>query len=218
MAGLPRSLDSHNTDGQRSIAAAAERNKEAILHVLQTHLGTAPGGLFLEVASGTGQHCAHFAAGLPHLIFQPTEHCPDDATLSSIVAWTRELPNVRPPIALDASQPGSWGLEAASCRAVFVANMCHISPWEATTGLMAGAGHVLAPGGQLFTYGPFSVDGAPTTPSNVAFDASLRQRNPAWGYRDVADVAAEAAKAGLELVHRHDMPANNLLLVFRKKE
>ncbi len=83
---------------------------------------------------------------------------------------------------------------------------------------MAGAGHVLVPGGPLFTYGPFSVDGAPTTPSNAAFDASLRQRNPAWGYRDVADVAAEAAKAGLELVHRHDMPANNLLLVFRRKE
>jgi hypothetical protein len=117
-------------------------------------------------------------------------------------------------MALDAAQPGGWGVEAGSCRAVYAANVCHISPWTVTLGLLGGAGHVLAPGGQLFLYGPFSVDGRPTTDSNVAFDQSLRARNPEWGYRDVADVAAAAAAAGLHLHQQHEMPANNFLLVF----
>lgn len=51
------------------------RNKEPILAVLREHLGGAS-GLFLELASGTGQHCAHFAAALPGLTFQPTERDP----------------------------------------------------------------------------------------------------------------------------------------------
>lgn len=75
---------------------------------------------------------------------------------------------------------------------------------------------MLQPGGQLLLYGPFSVDGKPTTESNAAFDASLRAHNPEWGYRDVADVAAEAAAAGLALAERRPMPANNFLLVFLK--
>ncbi|KAI7844480.1 hypothetical protein COHA_001940 [Chlorella ohadii] len=136
---------------------------------------------------------------------------------SSIAAWTRDLPNVRPPLRLDASQPDSWAVEAASCRAIFVANMTHIAPWAATQGLLRGAGRVLRPGGELLMYGPFSVDGKPTTESNAAFDAALRGRNPEWGYRDVADVAAGAAAAGMALVERREMPANNFMLVFRKE-
>lgn len=73
--------------------------------------------------------------------------CPDAC---SIRAWTHELPNVRPPLLLDASRPDSWQVAAGSCRAVFAANLTHISPWAATAGLVRGAGHVLAPGGELF--------------------------------------------------------------------
>ncbi len=74
----------------------------------------------------------------------------------------------------------------------------------------------LAPGGLLFVYGPFFVDGAATTESNAQFDASLRARDPAWGYRDVDAVFADARAAGLEPVERVAMPANNLLLVVKK--
>lgn len=213
---LPRSMESHGADNQKSIAPAAERNKEAILSALKEHLGSVQEGLVLEVASGTGQHVAHFAAGLPQLTFQPTENYADDG-MASIRAWTQDLPNVLPPQQLDASQPQAWPAAAGSCRAVFTANLTHISPWAATAGLMQGARRVLAPGGELFLYGPFSVDGRPTTESNAAFDASLRERNPQWGYRDVADVTAAAAAAGLVPVERRDMPANNFLLVYRSQ-
>ncbi|KAL4419864.1 hypothetical protein ABPG75_006962 [Micractinium tetrahymenae] len=214
---FPRSLDSHSAEGQKSIAAAAERNKEPILAALKEFLGSAPaGGLFLEVASGTGQHVAHFAAGLPQLTLQPTEYETDDG-FASIRAWTRDLPNVRPPLLLDASRPDSWQVAAGTCRAVFAANLTHISPWAATEGLVRGAGRVLAPGGELFVYGPFAVDGKPTTESNAAFDAALRQHNPEWGYRDVADIGRVAAAAGLAAAERRNMPANNFLLVFRKE-
>lgn len=214
---FPRSMDSHSAEGQKAIAAAAERNKEPILAALKDFLGSAvPRGLFLEVASGTGQHVAHFAAGLPQLTFQPTEYEAEDG-FASIRAWTSELPNVRPPLQLDASRPDSWQVATGSCRAMFAANLTHISPWAATEGLVRGAGRVLAQGGELFIYGPFSVDGKPTTESNAAFDAALRQRNREWGYRDVADVGKLASAAGLALVERRDMPSNNFLLVFRKE-
>ena len=136
----------------------------------------------------------------------------------SITAWGQGLPNVRPPLQLDASAPAGWGVPGGACRALYCANMCHISPWSCTVGLLAGAARVLQPGGELFLYGPFSVNGRPTTESNAAFDATLRQRNPAWGYRDVADVEALAAAAGLSFVERREMPANNFMLIYRKQQ
>ena len=79
---------------------------------------------------------------------------------------------------------------------------------------MRGAARALVPGGLLVTYGPYLEDGVATAPGNLAFDQSLRERNPAWGVRRLEDVAAEASRAGLALRERHAMPANNLLLVF----
>ncbi|GFR51789.1 hypothetical protein Agub_g14246 [Astrephomene gubernaculifera] len=114
----------------------------------------------------------------------------------------------------DGDGGGVCGLDAA---AILCVNMCHIAPVEATQGLLMGAGTALRPrGGLLFIYGPFTRDGAHTAPSNAAFDASLRSRNPAWGYRDVGQVVAWATQAGLEHVAVHDMPANNFMLVFRR--
>ncbi|PSC75091.1 SAM-dependent methyltransferase [Micractinium conductrix] len=214
---LPRSMDTHEGHGAKIVAAAAERNKGPILAVLQEFLGGAA-GLVLEVASGTGQHTAHFAAALPRLTFQPSENKAAEDSMASIRAWGQGLPNMRPPMQLDASAPADgWPVGPGTCRAVYAANLTHISPWAATAGLIKGAGRALASGGELFVYGPFSVDGRPTTESNVAFDASLRARNPQWGYRDVADVTTAAAAAGLAAVERREMPANNLMLVFRKQ-
>jgi SAM-dependent methyltransferase len=205
----PRSMDTHSSGGgRRQVAAAAERNKAAIAAVLAARLGSLESGLVLEVASGTGQHAAHAAAALPRLEWQPTEAAPD--ALESIESWAAGAPNVRAPALLDAAAPpDAWPVAAGACAAVVCINMAHIAPWAATLGLAAGAGRALARGGLLFLYGPFTVDGAATTPSNAAFDATLRSQKSAWGLRDVADVEAAAAAAGLRPAGRLEMPANN---------
>eukprot|EP00887_Chlorella_sp_A99_P002938 scaffold24.g2938.t1 len=137
---------------------------------------------------------------------------------ASIAAWGEGLPNMLPPAALDATAPpASWPVGAGAAAAVYAANVCHISPWAATRGLLAGAARALRRGGLLLVYGPFSVAGRPTTESNAAFDARLRAQNADWGYRDVGEVAAAAAAAGLAPRGRRDMPANNFLLLFEKE-
>ena len=191
-------------------APAVARNREPILAVLRRVLPTQ--GTVLEIASGSGQHAMHFAAGLPHLTWQPADIDPD--ALRSIAAYraAARLPNLLPPLALDAAAP-DWPVTRAD--AVVSINMIHIAPWSAAQGLMAGAERILAAGDVLYLYGPFKEDGQHTAPSNAAFDLSLRQRNPQWGVRDVGDVYELAQQHGLALVERVAMPANNLSLVFR---
>lgn len=192
-------------------APATERNREPILAVLREVLPSA--GTLLEVASGTGQHAASFARAFPGLVWQPTDLEPE--ALASIEAWRAEagLTNLRAPLRLDACAD-SWPVEAV--EAVLCVNMLHIAPWEACQGLLRGAARVLAPGGPLVLYGPYFVQGRPTAPSNLAFDASLRERNPAWGVRELGAVVAEARRHGLELERTVDMPSNNLTVVLRK--
>lgn len=171
-------------------------------------------GLVLEIAAGAGEHAVHFARGLPNLEWRPTD--PDADALVSIAAWRAQagLPNLLEPLRLDAADPDAWPV--ARAQAVVNINMIHISPWAATQGLMAGASRVLPPGGVLFLYGPYLEDGVETAASNLAFDASLKARNPAWGLRRLEDVSALAALHGLTLEERVAMPANNLSLVLRK--
>ncbi|KAG1677907.1 hypothetical protein FOA52_001325 [Chlamydomonas sp. UWO 241] len=85
--------------------------------------------------------------------------------------------------------------------AMLCINMTHISPWPATLGLLDGAANYLVPvTGTLLIYGPFTIDnGTHTSEGNASFDASLRERDPAWGYRDVEAIRGEAAKRGLVL-------------------
>lgn len=195
----------------RLSAPSAVRNRGLILDVLAPLLPLS--GLVLEIASGSGEHVVHFARHLPGLTFQPTD-LSEEARVS-IAAWAagEGLRNVRPPLALDASA-ADWPV--GEVDAVVCINMIHISPWEATQGLMAGAGARLKPGGVLLTYGAYLRDGVPTAPSNLAFDESLRSRDPRWGIRRLEDVAACAAGQGLALEQVVEMPSNNLCLVFRK--
>ena len=195
----------------RREAPAVARNRDPILDVLRRHLP--PKGLVLEFASGTGEHAMHFAAALPHLTFQPSD--PNESARASIDDWarTRGLANVRPALALDAAA-GTWPVEGVS--AILCINMIHISPWAATEGLMAGAGRLLTPAGKLILYGPYLEAGVTTAPSNLAFDESLKGRDPAWGIRDLAEVTALAVAHGLRLAERIAMPANNLIVVFEK--
>jgi hypothetical protein len=193
---------------------AAERNKGPILVELQRLLP--PQGRLLEIAAGTGQHAEHGAASLPGWQWQPTD--PSTEALGSIAARQRRQPrpNLLPPLQLDVLQQ-PWPLPpGARFDAVFCANMLHIAPWACCAALMAGAAACLAPAGCLVTYGPYFVQGEVPAAGNTAFDADLRQRNPAWGVRWLHDVQAEAAACGLHLAERVPMPANNLLLVFRR--
>lgn len=200
---------------------AADRNKQPILEALRELLPAR--GRALEIASGTGQHAAWLGAGLPGWEWQPTEA--NSTALPTIAAWVRQAgaSNVRPPCLLDVMEP-QWPsdeetLASAFARpfdAIFCANMLHISPWATCAALMRGAARHLAAGGALLTYGPYLIDGEATAPGNVAFDADLRARDPAWGLRLLSDVIAQAQAAGLAFEERVRMPANNLVLVFRK--
>lgn len=189
---------------------AALRNREPILAALKPHLPAT--GRVLELAAGSGEHAVHFAAACPALTWQPADLDPD--ALASIAAQRAlaGLPNLLPPVRLDASDPASW----PDADVVIAINMIHIAPWAATEGLMAGAGRVLPQGGLLFLYGPYIEADVETAPSNLSFDASLRGRDPAWGLRHLDKVAALAGRHGLALEARIAMPANNLSLVFRK--
>lgn len=197
---------------------AAERNQGPILAVLQTLLD--PTGNALEIASGTGQHAAHFGAALPGWRWQPTDLT--DALFASIQGWCQQTgaAQVQPPLRLDVTQP-QWPSEGTPFTApfdlIYCANMIHIAPWECCKALMQGAARHLAPEGLLVTYGPYLENDMPTAPGNLAFDASLRAQDSQWGIRALEDVEEEAHAVGLHLAQRHAMPANNLLLVWQRR-
>jgi hypothetical protein len=200
------------TDDAKLYAPAASRNREPIFSVLKQHLPQS--GLVLEIASGSGEHVVHFAQSSPaELVFQPSD--PDKAARASIDAWAAELglPNIRPALALNAALE-DWPI--ATADAVLCINMIHISPWEATEGLVRGTARLLPSGGLLYLYGPYKRGGQHTAPSNEAFDADLRRRDPRWGVRDLETVGALAAKAGFGDPLVEEMPANNLSVIFRR--
>jgi SAM-dependent methyltransferase len=192
-------------------SAAAERNKDPILTVLESVLPA--NGRVLEIASGTGQHVCFFAQSLPGIQWQPTE--PDDASREAIEARIRAsgLANVAPPLALDVTEP-AWPV-GGSFDAILCSNMIHISPWSATQGLLHGAARHLAPGGLLVLYGPYLENGT-AAQSNLDFDASLKRRNAEWGLREIEAVTRVASSHGLQRERIVRMPANNLTVVFSR--
>jgi len=191
---------------------AAQRNKRPICEVLQRCLPEQ--GTVLEVASGGGEHVVHFAERFPRLQWQPSDTNAD--ALASIRAWcaAAKLPNIAKPLALDVrSIP--WPVQHAD--AVVNINMIHISAWECCQALFAGAAAILPVEGLLYLYGPFSIDGRHTSPSNADFHASLRARDPSWGVRDLREVAKLAAEHGFDAPKIVQMPANNLSVVFIRR-
>ena len=167
--------DSCASEENKQVFPAAEKNKGPILEVLSRLLP--PSGTVLEVASGTGQHIAHFAAALPQaLTWQPSDLT--DELFLSIRSHCNGFSNVKHPVMLDASS-STWPVEGP-LAAVIVANLTHIAPWKATLGLIAGSGRLLQPGGLLCIYGPFKLDGKFTTASNQDFHDHLVSTNSAW--------------------------------------
>lgn len=199
------------TAGERRSAPAAQRNREPIAEVLAEWLPET--GLVLEIASGTGEHAVFFAERFPNLEWQPSDV--DPSALRSIRAWKEEsdFANVRDPVVIDAAS-NEWPIARAD--ALLSINMVHISPWGAALGLLDSASRLLARGAPLILYGPWLSAEIETAPSNRDFDLDLKRRDPEWGLRSVEDFAAEAKKRGFDLADLRRMPANNLMLLFRK--
>ncbi len=194
--------------GLKRRAPAAARNVEPIGDVLAEWLPKS--GLVLEIASGTGEHALAFARRFPHLDWQPSDQ--DHEALASIAAWSADGPeNLRSPLTLNVCER-DWPLDRAD--AILCTNMVHISPWEASLGLLDGAAKLLRAGAPLILYGPWLEAGIEAAPSNLAFDQSLKARDSRWGLRLVEDFTAEAASRGFVLIGRQSMPANNIMLRF----
>lgn len=194
--------------GIKRQAPAAARNVEPIGDVLAEWLP--PQGVVLEIASGTGEHALAFGRRFPNLDWQPSD--PDPEALSSIAAWQAEGPaNLMPPLRLDVCET-DWPVTRVD--AILCVNMVHISPWQSSLGLLDGARRLLPKDAPLILYGPWLEAEIEVAPSNLAFDQSLKARDPRWGLRLVEDFAAEAALRGFVLAGRQSMPANNLMLRF----
>jgi Protein of unknown function (DUF938) len=201
-------------------AAAFHRNHQPIWQLLQRFLAGKSGDV-VEVGSGTGQHVVHFAGHTPDIVWWPSDL--NAQHLRSIEAWRAHsgLANIRPPLRIDLSDP-AWcpamhdGSGPGPLLAILCANVIHIAPWRVAEGLFEGAGRYLDANGRLFLYGPFKRDGKHSAISNAVFDSSLREQDPEWGVRDVAELDKLAAKVGLVLTETAEMPANNLILVFER--
>ena len=218
------------TFNQAASSAAAERNNVPLAEAFAPRLrACAPtGGVVVELACGTGQHCAHLSGELPDFAFLPTDL--DDSAFDA-VRHHASARNVRAPLVVDACDP-EWSESVkralpetfrehagadAGVDAVLVVNMTHIAPWRATLGALAGAAAVSRRGALLFVYGPFKRDGKHTSEGNATFDASLRGRNKEWGYRDIEDVVAEAERAGFRDAEIVPMPANNFAIAMTRE-
>ena len=194
---------------EKPFAPACERNREPILALLNERF--ADRRRVLEIGSGTGQHAVHFAAALPHLVWQ----CSDVAAhLPGIRLWLDEagLSNTPAPLQLDVND----GLPRGDYDAVFSANTLHIMAWREVERLFEALPETMSPDGLLVVYGPFNRDGRFTSASNAAFDAALRAGDPQRGIRDLEAVDALARGAGLSLLEDREMPANNRCVSWRR--
>jgi SAM-dependent methyltransferase len=194
----------------KPFSEACQRNQEPILAVLRE--GFADRTRVLEIGSGTGQHAVHFAAGLPHLVWQASDVA---ANLPGIRAWREEaaLPNLPEPIELDLNRQPWPDVDA---DALFTSNTLHIVSWPEVQTLYGRAAHVLPAGGVLAVYGPFNYGGRYTGEGNARFDAMLRSRDPRSGIRDFEELDALARIHGLHLFRDAPMPANNRTLLWRR--
>lgn len=199
----------------RPMFAAADRNKDAILDVLRRILPEA--GTVLEIASGGGQHAAHFAREMPGLGWVPSDADAELVTHLDGMTARSDLENLLAPLHLDMLDK-AWAERVThdGLTAVINANMIHISPWQTCLNLFAGAADLLPAGGLVSLYGPFVVDGEYSSDGNRDFDSSLRGQNPDWGLRELNTVCEVAGEAGFEHVETFEMPVNNLTVVFRR--
>jgi hypothetical protein len=202
----------------RRFAPATGRNRDPILEVLRR---VVPSNVdVLEIASGSGEHAVFFATRLPIRTWQPSDV--DEESRKSIDAWREHedlSPDVvKPAVRIDVRERDLWKLSSSPSPSVlFCANMIHIAPFECCVGLFEGAAR-LSSLEKVILYGPFRRHGRHTAPSNEAFDLSLKSRDPSWGVRDLdSEVTSTAEASGFDRSEIVEMPANNLIVVFDRR-
>ena len=203
----------------KQTSPAAERNKQAILKVLTPLLSQ--GDIVLEIASGTGQHGAFFTQKIPNLKWQPTDLRSE--AIKSIASYRKESHQDRflEPRLLDVNKPSETHdslVRPQYYNSVFCANMIHISPFQSCLALLELAARVVKPNGTLILYGPFKQKDRELEASNQQFHESLVKRDPSWGIRELEKVKAEATAKGFHHLETHQMPANNLTVVFQNSK
>lgn len=198
---------------QRPYAESCEQNQQVILEVLR-QVFTEPGQV-LEIGSGTGQHALFFTEHMPHLNWQPTDLADQ---LQGIRMWMEDTAHdrIKPPQELDLSHP-DWHIGDDGYGYVFTANTTHIVSWPLVQSMFRGIAESLKAGGLFAQYGPFNYAGQYTSESNARFDVWLKGRDPNSGIRNFEDLQALAQSHDLELVADYEMPANNRILVWRKR-
>jgi SAM-dependent methyltransferase len=207
----PTHSNADSLDDGRLSAPAAVRNASAIVAALADWLPAS--GRALEIAAGTGEHAVALARANPGLDWQPTDI--DPARLASIDAWraAEGVKNMRVAVVLDATTP-DWTVEPV--RVVYLANLMHLLPEIGATNVVRGAARALEAGGQFCVYGPFRLGGTFRSEGDAAFHARLTAAEPSIGYKDFEWIETVAAKAGLNRVALIEMPANNLVAIFKK--
>tara|TARA_R110000868_G_scaffold12142_2_gene58874 strand:+ start:363 stop:1019 length:657 start_codon:yes stop_codon:yes gene_type:complete len=205
-------LEARLSDAARLFSPSAARNRDVIGDLLAGLLP--PSARVLEIGSGTGEHAVSVCQRRPDIDWQPSD--PDAASRASQNAWAAEAaPNMRPSLDLDLTRPG-WAEPLDGVDALVCLNVIHIAPWAVAEAIAAASRTLLTGGGLVYLYGPY-LEGDATAPSNIDFDRSLKSRNSQWGVRARSDVEALFADAGWAAPDRHQMPANNLSLVFRRR-
>ena len=189
------------------------RNRVFIANVLGLFLPEK--GCILETASGTGEHLHFFSEEFPSLYWQPSDKSSD--LFWAICERSKNKKNIKGPISIDLTS-NSFKLKKKKFDAVLNINMIHIAPWEACIGLFKLASEMVRSNGFVYLYGPFKVAGVHTSASNNRFDVSLKERNAAWGVRNIEDVVSLAKGYGFPQFEIHDMPANNKSVIFRKTD
>lgn len=210
---LPKTASvAHAGEGAKLHAPAAERNADVLCNLLAEH--APPKGCALEIASGTGQHVARFAAALPGVQWHPTDV--DPARLRSVDAHVAEggHKNVAAATQLDATHPG-WAGTLPNFDLIVLINLLHLISEPAAKTILSETAAALGPKGTFILYGPFSRGGVLTSDGDARFDAQLRAADPAIGYKDAGDVTRWLGEAGLR-TEVTEMPANNLALIARK--
>lgn len=196
----------------RDFTPSFERNIAPITDKLKTILPDHKSAL-LEIGSGSGQHASHLASVFPYIEIQPSEYSSN--SLPSINAWAEHLKvsNLRLAITLDVMNP-QWNVQDNYFSALTAFNVIHYSPWALTETLFAHASRYLTKDAKIIFYGPYKIDGAHTSESNVEFEIWLKDKDETFGVRDIGEVQEAASRHGFTLETLHPMPANNFMPVF----
>ena len=204
----------NSQDNGRLFAPSAARNSASIVELVER---VAPkSGKALEIASGTGQHIVELAVSLPNLSWSPSEV--DRDRLKSISIWIEDnnLPNIRAPFYLDATEIG-WAESTDQSDFILLINLLHLISWREAETLIDEISKALNPMGVALIYGPFMREGQLTSEGDQNFHKSLIQTDPDLGYKNNLDMITLFAQSGLLHLETVEMPANNLAFVLQKK-